>query len=107
MNNNLKLMWKSESGESFSIGKLSCKGEKYYFQYNIEETQKAVVEGFNPMEGFPKLNVKYFKEELFSTFQNWLGDKSNGDMEAVERLKQISINGFSFENENFVNESAI
>lgn len=107
MNKSLRLMWKSEGGESYNVGKLSCKGEKYYFQYNIEETKKAAAEGFNPMEGFPKLNVKYFKEELFNTFQNWLGDKPNGDMEAVERLKQISMNGFSFVNEDFVNENTI
>lgn len=104
MNNELKLIWKNEGGESFSIGNLTCKRDKYYFQYNLEEAKRAILEGFKPLDGFPKLDVKYFREELFSTFQKWVRDTDNKDITDIEGLKEININKFSFSSEECLNE---
>lgn len=105
MTNTLNLIWKSESGKSFNIGELTSSGEKYYFQYNLEETKEAILEGFSPIEGFPNINVKYFREEPFNTFQKWLGDRINKEGNNLEALKKIAINGFSFSGGNFLDES--
>lgn len=77
MNNTLKLIWKSESGDSFNVGELSLGNNKYYFQYNESEVKRAKEFGFIPLDSFPRTGSKYFREELFTTFQLWIGEKNH------------------------------
>jgi hypothetical protein len=101
MNNILKLIWKSESGDSFNVGKLSFKSSKYYFEYNEGEVKKAKEFGFLPLENFPRTSSKYFREELFITFQRWIGEKNHKDENdkqdnSLEALKSIVNDNYHF-----------
>lgn len=84
MSNNLKLFWKSDVGETFNIGELSFAEGKYYFQYNEENVSSAKAAGFELLDSFPKVNVKYFREELFKVFHKWIGNKEY----EVEKLRE-------------------
>ncbi len=95
-NNTLKLFWKSEGGESYNVGILSLKEGKYYFQYNESEVKKAADKGFAPLENFPRVNAKYFKEELFSTFEAWIGEKNNKAEDMLQVLKNVGKDQFHF-----------
>ncbi len=75
MENRFKLIWKSDGGETFNIGELSFTDGKYYFQYNEENVNSAKTAGFQLLDSFPKVNVKYFREELFKVFHKWIGNK--------------------------------
>lgn len=94
MDKTLKLVWKNESGENYSVGKLTHEKGKYYFQYNESEVKRATEKGFSLLPGFPRVNAKYFREELFLVFQNWLGEKKANE-QALEILKETT-------NENFI-----
>ena len=62
------IKWKNNQGESFKVGELSKKTGKYYFKYDVIEVQKAKEYGFSLFPCFPKVDAKYFREELFRTF---------------------------------------
>lgn len=106
MSNALKLIWKSESGDSFNVGELSSRNSKYYFQYNESEVKRAKEFGFMPLENFPKIGSKYFREELFTTFQLWVSEKSNKEVaqkeednrheNMLEILKNVARDNFHF-----------
>lgn len=96
MNGNLNLVWKDEGGNTFDIGMLLCKKNKYYFQYNETEVKRAGEYGFELLPAFPKLNVMYFKEELFSTFQGWIQGGVRKDENTFELLKNLMEDRFYF-----------
>ena len=99
MENTLKLIWKSEAGDNFTVGELTFRGGRYYFQYNTEEVKRASEVGFQILEGFPRVNAKYFKEELFKTFGDWLGKEEQRDRDMLEVLKGHSNERFHFSQE--------
>ncbi len=62
------MIWKNDQGEPFKVGELSKRSEKYYFKYDIEGVKKAEEYGFSPLPYLPRVDVEYFREELFSSF---------------------------------------
>ncbi|MEG0774558.1 hypothetical protein [Clostridium sp.] len=101
MNNTLRLVWKSESGDNFNVGELSFRNSKYYFEYNEGEVKKAKEVGFTPLDSFPKTSSRYFREELFTTFQRWIGEKNHKEENdkqenSLEALKNIVNDNYHF-----------
>ncbi|EQB90261.1 hypothetical protein J2Z44_000979 [Clostridium punense] len=97
MEHSLNLVWKNENGDSFNVGQLSFRSEKYYFQYDQEGVKKAKDSGFEPLPSFPRTNSKYFKEELFTTFRSWLGEKDHREHKeevTLETLKNLGNGDF-------------
>ena len=83
------MIWKNDEGQSFKIGELSKKTEKYYFKYDIEGVKKAEVYGFSPLPYFPKIDAKYFREGLFRSFLKRL--PMHGKREITSVLKEYEI----------------
>ena len=75
MDNKINLIWRSDDN-SFVIGEILNSDHRYYFKYNPEEVKKAMEEGFSALEGFPRINSKYFSEEPFKLFTSWVGDNN-------------------------------
>lgn len=72
------MTWKNSEGESFKVGELARRGEKYYFKYDIEGVKKAEEYGFALLPNLPRIDVEYFREELFCSFSKrlpWYGKK--------------------------------
>ena len=89
MDNTIWMMWKNDEGESFKVGELSKKTEKYYFKYDIDGVEKAKVYGFSPLPYFPKVDAKYFREELFSSFLKRLPGQGKRDKTSI--LKEYGL----------------
>ncbi|WP_017413621.1 hypothetical protein [Clostridium tunisiense] len=98
----LRLFWKDENGENYNIGELSVEGNKYYFQYNGVEVRKALNEGFILLEGFPMINSKYFREELFKLFRGWIGEVSDKEEDMLQNLKNLANDKFYFLGEEHI-----
>lgn len=81
----LYLIWCSEN-EEYKVGKLWRREKKYYFKYIVEEVKKAMEEGFELLEGFPRLDSEYFKEELFAAFIKNINIKSKKEIMDKEEL---------------------
>lgn len=96
MSRTLKLVWKDENGDSFNVGKLTLNTSKYYFEYNENEVMRAKAYGFELLPGFPKTNVRYFKEQLFKTFEEWLMEKNYEKDEMGSFCKDLVKGGFCF-----------
>ena len=75
------MRWKNNEGELFKVGELSKKTGKYYFEYDIRGVQNAKEYGFCLLPCFPKVDAKYFREELFRTFSSRL--PGHGDRKSV------------------------
>ncbi len=107
MSNKINLIWESEKNSNFIIGQiLNCQG-RYYFSYNQEEVKKAIDEGFNVLDGFPRINSKYFSEELFKLFTGWANEHQKFEKVNFEMLKGLSYGQFKFQevNEDYNDES--
>lgn len=97
MNNKVNLTWKSDNDNSFVIGEvLNCE-ERYYFRYNEENVKKAIDEGFKILEGFPRVNSKYFSEEPFRLFTRWAMEHGKFEEMSFELLKGLTHEGFRFD----------
>lgn len=95
MKEKLNLMWRSESS-TFIIGELIYSDERYYYKYNPEEVKKASEEGFQLLEGFPRVNSKYFSEEPFKLFTSWTNHGKTDETE-FEDFRGLNHERFSFE----------
>jgi len=87
VNNTIWMMWKNEEGESFKVGELCRQAEKYYFKYDIDGVEKAEQYGFSPLPNLPRIDVEYFREELFHSFSQRLPCKR----EASSLLKEYNL----------------
>jgi len=83
------MIWKNSEGESFKVGELSRRAEKYYFKYDALGVEKAEEYGFSPLINFPRIDVEYFREELFSSFSERLPWHGKKDVSSV--LKQYDL----------------
>ncbi|SHK45606.1 hypothetical protein SAMN02745248_02582 [Hathewaya proteolytica DSM 3090] len=86
--NCIYLVWHKDDSSKIKLGKLWSEGKKYYFQYFEEETKKAVLEGFKPLENFPRIEVAYFREEMFTTFKDL---KKNSEEDEYEALNGVEV----------------
>lgn len=88
----LYLIWCGEK-EEYKVGKLWRREKKYYFKYIVEEVKEAIEEGFELLEGFPRIDAEYFKEELFSAFVKHINIKGRKDVmvkeERVDEFKML------------------
>lgn len=96
MDNKINLIWRSDDN-SFVIGEILNSDHRYYFKYNPEEVKKAMEEGFNALEGFPRINSKYFSEEPFKLFTSWLEESHKGSELTFEILRGFTYGQFKFE----------
>lgn len=87
--NAIWMMWKNVEGDSFKVGELTRREEKYYFKYDIVGVEKAKEYGFVPLPNLPIINVEYFREELFSSFSKRLPWHGKKDVSSV--LKQYDL----------------
>jgi hypothetical protein len=86
------MMWRNEQEESFKVGELCRKGGKYYFKYDAEGVKKAEEDGFLPLSQFPRLDVEYFREELFHSFSERLPSKREANSLLKEyKLKEYDV----------------
>ena len=83
------MIWKNDQGQPFKVGQLSKGAEKYYFEYDIDGVKRAEEYGFAPLETFPIVDAKYFREELFYSFSSNLPGYGEKDITSV--LKKYSI----------------
>lgn len=83
------MIWKNDQGEPFKVGELSKTLEKYYFKYDIDGVKKAEVYGFVPLPHLPKVDVEYFREELFSSFSKRLSFHGKKDKTSI--LKEYNL----------------
>lgn len=95
--NKYNLIWRDGENNNFNVGELSFRNDKYYFEYNEPEVKKAVNFGFETLPRFPKISVRYFKEELFKTFQDWLNEKESKDKDIAHIIKDTCNDKFYFE----------
>ncbi|MGH4126052.1 MAG: HipA N-terminal domain-containing protein [Clostridium sp.] len=83
VNNVIWMIWRNTQGESFKVGELSRREEKYYFKYDISGVEKAKEYGFSPLPNLPRIDVEYFREELFSSFLNRIPGHGKRDVSSV------------------------
>ncbi|MBU3159523.1 hypothetical protein KPL37_07105 [Clostridium frigoris] len=83
------MMWKNNEGKSFKVGELSKKTGKYYFKYDTNGVENAKEYGFCPFPYFPKVDAKYFREELFRTFAKRLPVQGKKDKTSI--LKEYDL----------------
>lgn len=96
MDNKINLIWRSDDN-SFVIGEILNSDHRYYFKYNPDEVKKAMEEGFNVLEGFPRINSKYFSEEPFKLFTSWFDESHKGSELTFEMLRGFTYGQFKFE----------
>ncbi|MGH4052508.1 MAG: HipA N-terminal domain-containing protein [Clostridium sp.] len=83
------MIWRNDEGQQFKVGELSKEAKKYYFEYDMDGTKMAQEYGFSPLPYFPRLDAKYFKEELFYSFSNNLPGYGKKDITSI--LKKYDI----------------
>ena len=83
------MIWRNDQGEPFKVGELSKTAEKYYFKYDIDGVKKAEPYGFAPLPHLPRVDVEYFREELFSSFSKRLSQHGKRDMTSI--LKEYNL----------------
>ena len=92
VNDMIWMMWKNEEGESFKVGELCRQVEKYYFKYDIDGVEKAGEYGFSPLPNLPRIDVEYFREELFQSFSKRLPLHGKKDISTL--LKQYDLKAY-------------
>jgi len=83
------MIWRNSEGESFKVGELARREEKYYFKYDTLGVERAEEYGFYPFPNFPRIDVEYFREELFNSFSKRLPWHGKKDVSSV--LKQYDM----------------
>ncbi|NNU77094.1 HipA N-terminal domain-containing protein [Clostridium estertheticum] len=89
VDNMIYMTWKNKEGQSFKVGELSKKTGKYYFRYDINGVENAKEYGFCPLPYFPKIDAKYFREELFRTFSKYIPGHDKKDKTSI--LKEYGL----------------
>lgn len=90
--NLLWMIWRNEQGEAFKVGELCRISEKYYFKYDAEGVKKAEEYGFSPLPQFPRVDVEYFREELFQSFSQRLPSRRQANTILKEyNLKEYNV----------------
>ncbi|GAA0121199.1 MAG: hypothetical protein KID00_07100 [Clostridium argentinense] len=83
----LWLMFKNSDGEKIKVGELIKKESKFYFKYDVEGVKRAEEYGFTPLPNLPRINSKYFREEVFRTFAERVEAKTLNDEEIFDLIK--------------------
>ena len=83
------MIWRNSEGESFKVGELSRREEKYYFKYDASGVKKAEEYGFSPLPDLPRIDVEYFREELFSSFSKRLPGYGKKEISSVLRQYEL------------------
>ncbi|MBU3189074.1 HipA N-terminal domain-containing protein [Clostridium bowmanii] len=83
------MTWKNSEEEPFKVGELTRRDKKYYFKYDAPGVEKAEEYGFSPLPNFPRIDVEYFREELFSSFSERLPWHGKRDVSSV--LKEYGL----------------
>ncbi len=83
------MMWRNSEGQYFKVGELSRRQEKYYFKYDVLGVEKAEEYGFSLFQNLPRIDVEYFREELFTSFSKRLPGYGKKDISSV--LKQYEL----------------
>ena len=77
------LVWKDHSTrQRYIVGELSRNG-KYKFEYRIEDVNKAINNGFEPLIAFPSLDEVYESYDIFPAFSSILPDKRRKDIKEI------------------------
>ncbi len=89
------LVWKDHNTrQRYIVGELTRNG-KYEFKYRIEDVQKAINKGFEPLIAFPNLNEVYKSYDIFPAFSSRLPDKRRKDVkEILEKYKLETYDAF-------------
>lgn len=89
------LIWKDyKTRQKYIVGELSKNG-KYEFKYRIEDVNKAVENGFEPLIAFPDINEVYESYDIFPAFSSRLPDKRRKDVkEILEKYKLLKYDAF-------------
>ena len=77
------MIWRNDEGEPFKVGELSKSAEKYYFKYDMDGVKEAKPYGFAPLPYLPRVDVEYFREELFSSFSMRLSQHGKKDVASI------------------------
>ena len=91
----LNLVWRGNS-DTFLVGELQYNELGYFFKYNVEGVKAAMDEGFQLLDGFCRINSKYFSEEPFKLFIKWANNSQKHDENYIESLINLSHDKFSF-----------
>lgn len=79
----LYLVWKDfNTRQRYVVGELSKNG-KYNFKYKIEDLNKAIMKGFEPLIAFPDINEVYESYDIFPAFSSRLPDKRRKDIKEI------------------------
>ncbi|WP_035294144.1 HIRAN domain-containing protein [Clostridium sp. KNHs214] len=83
------LIWKDyKTRQRYVIGELSKNG-KYQFNYRIEDVNKAIENGFEPLVAFPDINDVYESHDMFPAFSSRLPDKRRKDVKEILAKYQL------------------
>lgn len=94
----LYLTW-GNNENTFEIGEFTFCENKYYFKYNVEEVKKAERHGFELLNGFPRINSKYFSEIPFKLFSSWIPVNHKQEIINFNSFKNLRYGSFNFINE--------
>ncbi|MFT8349140.1 HIRAN domain-containing protein [Clostridium saccharoperbutylacetonicum] len=77
------LVWKDyNSRQRYIVGELSRNG-KYEFKYRIQDVNKAINNGFEPLIAFPNIDEVYESHDIFPAFSSRLPDKRRKDVKEI------------------------
>lgn len=77
------LVWKDyKTRQRYIVGELSQNG-KCEFKYRIEDVNKAIENGFEPLIAFPNINEVYESYDIFPAFSSRLPDKRRKDVKEI------------------------
>lgn len=98
LNEILYLTWRCTE-DTFKIGELIFCENRYYFKYDIEGVKEATKHGFELLNGFSRLNSKYFSEVPFKLFSSWISTNHKQEIVNFNSFKNLKYGSFSFVNE--------
>lgn len=89
------LVWKDHNTrQRYIVGELSRNGQ-YEFKYKIEDVNKAISNGFEPLIAFPSIHEVYESYDIFPAFSSRLPDKRRKDVkEILAKYKLESYDAF-------------
>ena len=81
--------------------------DKYFFQYNQDEIQEAIDNGFRPFLEFKDVKAIYTSQDLFATFATRIGNKKSfGDDDLVEKARLVTDRVFVKQRIDGINNNA-
>lgn len=79
----LYLVWKYyKTRQRYIVGELSKNG-KYEFRYRINDVNRAIENGFEPLIAFPNIREVYESYDIFPAFSSRLPDKRRKDVKEI------------------------